>query len=218
MSEELNDIQLKTILESILFVNENPVETSEFVQVLSVDKKKIEKLLIELGQDYKSRASGICVVKVAGGYQMCSSPDNAAWVKKMFRERTKQKMSVAGLETLAIIAYKQPITRMEIEAIRGVNADGVTRNLLSLGLIKTAGRKEVPGRPFLHITTRKFLEYFGLNSVKDLPKLEEFAALAEKDSIVDEIIHADEAGEGNTSEQNESVVCQETNNQGEAEK
>ena len=108
---------------------------------------------------------------------MCSQPNNESWIKKMYREKNKQKLSVASLETLAIIAYKQPITRLEIESIRGVNVDGVTRHLLKLGLIKTAGRKEVIGRPFLHITTRKFLEYFGLNTLKDLPRLEEFAKL-----------------------------------------
>jgi segregation and condensation protein B len=118
---------------------------------------------------------------------MCSSPDNEPWVKKMYRERSKQKLSIASLETLAIIAYKQPITRMEIEAIRGVNIDSVVRKLTELGLIKIGGRKEVVGRPFLYITTRKFLEYFGLNSLKDLPKLEEFVALAESDKIVQEV-------------------------------
>jgi segregation and condensation protein B len=112
---------------------------------------------------------------------MCSSPENETWVKKMYQERTKQKLSTAALETLAITAYKQPITRVEIEAIRGVNVDGVVRKLTDLGLIKIGGRKDVVGKPFLYITTRKFLEYFGINTLKDLPKLEEFAALADKD-------------------------------------
>ena len=115
---------------------------------------------------------------------MCSRPESEHWIKKMYQERGKQKLSLPSLETLAIIAYKQPITRMEIESIRGVNIDGVVRHLLDLGLIKTEGRKEVVGRPFLYITTRKFLEYFGLNVLKDLPRLEEFVALAEKDSML----------------------------------
>jgi segregation and condensation protein B len=119
-------------------------------------------------------------VKVAGGYQMCSNPENEQWIKKLYQEKNKQKLSIASLETLAIIAYKQPITRLEIEAIRGVNTEGVLKHLLELGLIKTEGRKEVVGRPFMYITTRKFLEYFGLNSLKDLPKLEEFASIEEK--------------------------------------
>ena len=168
-------MSIKPILESLLFVNEKPIETSELSAVLEVEKKKIESTLEELAREYEEKKSGICIIKVAGGYQMCSYPENEPWIKKMYREKNKQKLSSASLETLAIIAYKQPITKMEIEAIRGVNADGVSRHLVKLGLIKCAGRKEVVGRPFLHITTRKFLEYFGLNNLKDLPNLEEFS-------------------------------------------
>jgi segregation and condensation protein B len=109
----------------------------------------------------------------------------------MYQERSKQKLSTASLETLAIIAYKQPITRVEIESIRGVNVDGVTRKLSDFGLIKIAGRKDVVGKPFLYITTRNFLEYFGINSLKDLPKLEDFVALAGKDNV-DTQINANE--------------------------
>ena len=123
---------------------------------------------------------------------MCTSADNELWVKKMYRERGKHKLSVASLETLAIISYKQPITRTEIEAIRGVNIDAVTKHLTDLGLIKIEGRKEVPGRPFLYVTTRKFLEYFGLNSLKDLPKIEDFMVLAKKDNLVDASIATEE--------------------------
>lgn len=174
--------KIKAILESLLFINERPIETAELTQTLEMGKKEIESALDELAFEYKQRESGICIVKVAGGYQMCTSSDNEFWVKKMYRERSKQKLSTASLETLAIIAYKQPVTRVEIESIRGVNVDGVVRKLSDLGLIKIAGRKEVVGKPFLYITTRNFLEYFGINSLKDLPKLEEFIALGEKDS------------------------------------
>lgn len=176
--------KIKSILESLLFINERPIEISELIQVLEIDKNEIENSLEELSADYQGRQSGICIVKVAGGYQMCSSPENELWVKKMYRERGRQKLSIASLETLAIVAYKQPITRVEIEAIRGVNVDGVVRNLLELGLIKISGRKEVIGRPFLYTTTRTFLEYFGINSLKDLPKLEDFMSLAEKDNLI----------------------------------
>lgn len=176
--------KIKSILESLLFINERPIEINELIQVLEIDKNEIENSLEELSADYQRRQSGICIVKVAGGYQMCSSPENELWVKKMYRERGRQKLSIASLETLAIVAYKQPITRVEIEAIRGVNVDGVVRNLLELGLIKISGRKEVIGRPFLYTTTRTFLEYFGINSLKDLPKLEDFMSLAEKDNLI----------------------------------
>jgi len=173
----------KSILEALLFINEKPIETNELIDILEKPRKDIEAALDELSNEYQQRNAGICIVKVAGGYQMCTSADNELWVKKMYQERTKQKLSTASLETLAIIAYKQPITRIEMEAIRGVNIDGVVRKLTELGLIKISGRKDVVGKPFLYTTTRKFLEYFGINSLKDLPRLEDFVALAEKDQV-----------------------------------
>ena len=179
----MDKTSIKSILEALLFINEKPIEVNELGEVLEINRKEIDSALEELSADYQGRSSGICIVKVAGGYQMCSAPDNETWVKKMYQERSKQKLSTASLETLAVIAYKQPVTRVEIEAIRGVNADGVVRKLSELGLIKIAARKDVVGKPFLYITTRKFLEYFGINTLKDLPKLEEFASLVDKDKI-----------------------------------
>jgi segregation and condensation protein B len=173
----MDNKQLKSIIESLLFINERPIELSELVSVFEVEKKDITAVLEELTKEYQERNSGISIVQVAGGYQMCSSPESEPWVKKMYQERNKQKLSTAALETLAIIAYKQPITRIEIESIRGVSADSVVKKLTDLGLIKIGGRKDVVGKPFLYITTRTFLEYFGINTLKDLPKLEEFASL-----------------------------------------
>jgi len=183
----MDKTNVKSILEALLFINERPIEVGELTEVLEISRKETEVALEELSLKYKERASGICIVKVAGGYQMCSAPDNETWVKKMYQERSKQKLSTASLETLAVVAYRQPVTRVEIEAIRGVNVDGVARKLSELGLIKIAGRKDVIGKPFLYITTRKFLEYFGINTLKDLPRLEEFAALAGGDKINTEI-------------------------------
>jgi segregation and condensation protein B len=177
-SQDLDKNRMKAIMESVLFVNESPVEIVDLVEVLGCDKQMAEEIADELSADYKSRNSGICLVRVAGGFQLCSLPDNETWLKKFYRQRNKQRLSLAAMETLAIIAYKQPITKMEIEAIRGVNVDGVVKNLIVLDLIKIEGRKEVVGRPFLLMTTRKFLEYFGLNTLKDLPKLEDFVTLA----------------------------------------
>jgi len=181
---------VKAIVESLLFINEKPIELTELAQILEVSKNQIEDSLEDLTQEYSQRQSGICIVKVAGGYQMCSSPDSEPWVKRMYQERGKQKLSTASLETLAIVAYKQPVTRIEIEAIRGVNVDGVVRKLTELGLIKIGGRKDVVGKPFLYITTRKFLEYFGINSLKDLPKLEDFVALAQTDQAMSSVSDA----------------------------
>lgn len=184
--QEIEPAKIKTIIESLLFTNERQVEINELAQVLGLDKRSVEQYCDELMQDYTQRVSGMTIVKIAGGYQMCSHPDNEPWLKKMYQHRGKQKLSAAALETLAIIAYKQPITRMEIEAIRGVAADAVVKNLLEYGLIITEGRKEVPGRPFLHVTTKKFLEYFGMNALLDLPPLEDFAQLAQQEGLLDE--------------------------------
>jgi len=195
--------RIKSIVESLLFVNERPMSMGELAQIFELEKKGIEIALEELIFEYQQRKSGICIVKVAGGYQMCSAPDSESWVKKMYQERGKQKLSTASLETLAIIAYKQPITRVEIEALRGVNVDGVVRKLSETGLIKIGGRKDVIGKPFIYVTTRKFLEYFGISSLKDLPKLEDFVALAEQSERVDGDINEEivsEVSEETTSE------------------
>ena len=176
----------KSIIEALLFINEKPLEINTLAEIMEIDKKEIEFSLAKLAKEYEERETGLCIIKVAGGYQMCSNPENEVWIKKMYQEKNKQKLSIASLETLAIIAYKQPITRVEIESIRGVNIDGVTRKLTELGLIKIGGRKNVIGRPFLYITTRKFLEYFGINLLKDLPNLEDFTALVGKNNSLEE--------------------------------
>ncbi|MFC1514858.1 SMC-Scp complex subunit ScpB [Candidatus Omnitrophota bacterium] len=172
-------MNLKAILESILFVNEKPIVVDEICQTLDLEKKKVVSLLEELRDEHRTRGSGICLVNVAGGWQMCTAPENSEWIKKLYKERFKHRLSAASLEILSIIAYKQPVTRLEMESIRGVNCDQVVRGLTNLGLIKIKGRKEVMGRPFLYGTTRKFLEYFGLNSLNDLPKLEKEQALGD---------------------------------------
>lgn len=180
MSEETTTIDKQSIkvwLESLLFINDKPSQIKELSEILQINKKDLEAIMEEFLIEYNNRQGGVCIVKVAGGYQMCTSAQSQAWIKKFQNHKRRQKLSMAALETLAIIAYKQPITKIEIENIRGVNADGVISNLFDLGLIKIGGRKEVIGRPFFYITTDQFLEYFGLNSIKDLPKLEDFTSL-----------------------------------------
>ena len=166
-------MNLKSIIESILFVNEKPLTPQEIAEALDIEKDKALSAIKELQEKYQREGSGLSIVEVAGGYQMCANPENSEWIKKLYKERFKRRLSSASLEVLAIIAYKQPITRLEIEAIRGVNCEQVIKNLAEIGLIKIKGRKQVVGKPFLYGTTRKFLEYFGLNSLEDLPKLEE---------------------------------------------
>ena len=173
-------MNVKSIVESFLFVNEAPLAVAEMAKVLEVDKKQLEQAIEELIQEYKSRYSGIAIIKVAGGYKMVSAKENSEWVKKLYKSKFRRRLSNAALETLAIIAYRQPVTKLEIESIRGVNAEGTLKNLLEMGLVKITGRKEVVGRPFTYGTTKKFLEHFGLNSLKDLPALDKEGVLKDE--------------------------------------
>lgn len=170
---------LKGIIESILFVSDKPVTIEQLKQVMEeVPQGQIEEVLQGLKTDYAQNVGGMVVSEIAGGYQMLSNPSYAGYIRNFYKTRTKEKLSRPSLETLAIVAYKQPVSRTDIELVRGVNSDGVMAHLLSKGLVKIVGRKEVPGRPFLYGTTKEFLEYFGLKSLEDLPKLEEFPILS----------------------------------------
>ena len=172
------DERLKGTIESLLFVSEKPLMLEQIKEVLEgIDAQKIKSLIQEIKTDYENRKSGISIMEIAGGYQMGTSSEYALYLKKFYKIKHKEKLSIPSLETLAIIAYKQPLTRLEIEAIRGVNVDGVMRNLLEKSLIKISGKKDVIGRPFVYSTTRQFLEYFGLKSLDELPKIEEFSKL-----------------------------------------
>jgi len=173
--------ELKGAIESLIFISEKPVQVSEIQQVLEgMDTETLRGAILELQKEYDSRHSGIKITEVAGGYQMVTSPYYVNFIKKHHKIRHSEKLSMPALETLAIIAYKQPITKIEIEAIRGVNVDGVLKNLVEKDIIRIAGRKEVIGRPFVYGTTRMFLEYFGLKSLEDLPAIEEFVQALEQ--------------------------------------
>ena len=140
----------------------------------SEPKEDVLAALAELKQDYE-RPGGLQLVEVAGGYQIVTRSDLHEWVRRLFHERTTQKLTVQALETLAVVAYRQPITAAEITEVRGVNTSGVLNTLLERHLIKIVGRKQVVGRPFLYATTKEFLIRFGLNDLQDLPKIEDMA-------------------------------------------
>lgn len=177
--EQLN--HLKGALEAVLFTSEKPVMVDQLLKVLDTfDTADLKTILDELSREYDEKKSGIKIMEIAGGYQMLSNSLYASYIRNFYKTKHKEKLSKPALETLAIIAYKQPITRTDIELIRGVNSDGVVTHLNEKELIKTVGRKDIPGKPFLYGTTKQFMEYFGLKSLKDLPKLEEFPALQEK--------------------------------------
>jgi segregation and condensation protein B len=174
--DDLNYI--RGVVEALLFVNEKPVALDQMKKVMeTVTLGEIKKVIAIIEEEYEQRQSGMKIVEIAGGYQMLSNPHYAGYIRSFYKTKHKEKLSRPALETLAIIAYKQPVTRGDIEIIRGVNSDGVVAHLLGKELIKGVGRKEVPGRPFLYGTTKQFLEYFGLKSLEDMPRLEEFPAL-----------------------------------------
>lgn len=178
MDESTGGNHIKGVVEALLFVSEKPVMLEQIKEVLEgVETTMIREVINDLKKEYEERQSGMIIVEIAGGFQMLSSSQYAMAIRKFYKTRHKEKLSKPSLETLAIIAYKQPVTRMDIELIRGVNSDGVTEHLLIKGLIKIIGRKDVPGKPYLYGTTKQFLEYFGLKSLADLPKLEDFSSL-----------------------------------------
>ncbi len=169
---------IKGVVEALLFISEKPVTLEQIREVLeTVNGAEIKDVIKNLQDEYQQRDSGMVIVEIAGGYQMLSSPNHAMAIRSFLKTRHKEKLSKPALETLAIVAYKQPISRIDIELIRGVNCDGVVAHLLAKSLIKIVGRKEVPGRPFIYGTTKEFLEYFGLRSLNDLPKLEDITLL-----------------------------------------
>lgn len=180
MTEE-GSSYIQGAVEALLFVSDKPVTIEELKEAIGdVEGRALRQALEELKTKYESEKRGMVIMEIAGGYQMLSSSEYANAIRTFYRTQKKEKLSKPALESLAIIAYKQPVTRLEVELIRGVNSDGVVNHLLEKSLIKIVGRKDVPGKPFLYGTTKEFLEYFGLRSLEDLPKLEEFASLEEK--------------------------------------
>jgi segregation and condensation protein B len=169
---------IKSILESLLFVADGPQPLQRFGEILdSVDRATLQGVLNEIQSDYESQNRGIRLVEVAGGYQLRTAKANADWVKKYLGGRPA-RMSKATLETLAIIAYRQPITKAEVEAIRGVDVDGVITTLLERSLIRAVARKDVPGRPFLYGTTSEFLQLFNLKDLSQLPALKDMEEIS----------------------------------------
>jgi segregation and condensation protein B len=187
--------RLAHIIESVLFAAAAPVSLRKLVDILEgPTPKEVQAAMARLKETYAPGQRGILLLEVAGGYQFRTARENAAWVRAVFRDKP-MRLGRAALETLAIIAYKQPVTRAEIEVIRGVDVDGVLSTLLARRLIKIAGRKEAVGRPLLYTTTPEFLETFGLKDLKELPSLKELGP-APDDGEASETAAADEPQEG----------------------
>ena len=175
--------EIKAIIENILLAADQPVSEAQFKNLFGdeVEKVSFKSVLEELIDEYNSR--NLQILQVAEGYQLCTRHDYSNWVRKFLKFDKTRKLSQPSLDTLSIIAYKQPLTKAEVEEIRGVDSSGVVRTLLEKKIISPGGRKKVPGRPIMYRTTRKFLEYFGLKDLSDLPTLEDFKESELEDQI-----------------------------------
>ena len=161
------------VVEALLFASDAPLEAERIREVLELaDTAEARALVEELRARYTAADRALAFVEVGGGYRMVTRPEIAPWLVRLARSRTRQRLSRPALETLAIVAYRQPVSRPEVDAIRGVNSEGVLDNLLERRLVRIAGRKDAPGRPFLYETTREFLVAFGLRDLADLPRVE----------------------------------------------
>jgi segregation and condensation protein B len=176
-AKRLSPERIRTVVETLLFVAERPLTLEEIRQATGVDEERIAKALDQLGGHYREGICGIVLHEVAGGWQLRTSPLNADFARRFLRVKP-QRLTRAALETLAIIAYRQPVTRPEIEEIRAVDCGAVVKALLERRLIKILGKKEEPGRPILYGTTREFLEFFALKDLASLPTLREFHELS----------------------------------------
>ncbi len=192
----LSDLRaLKGILEALLFVAADPIPVTRFLALLgAVTKQEVEQALASLSHDYEQEGRGLQLAEVAGGYRIVTKAEFAPWLKRLEKVKAPSKLSRSALESLAIIAYKQPIVRAEVEQIRGVETSGVIRTLLERKLVRIVGRKEEPGRPIMYGTTKFFLEHFGLRDLSQLPPLREFRELGESEQAMLPIDESVEVG------------------------
>jgi segregation and condensation protein B len=171
----------KQILESLLFASDAPIGLATLVEVMAgPDKDDVRAALDEMAREFEESGRGVALAEIAGGYQLLSRRECAPWIERMLRSRRKVRLSRAGLETLAIVAYKQPITKTEIDGIRGVDSSGSLHTLLERNLVLIAGRSKAVGRPLLYATSPDFLEYMGINDIADLPELKELGTVLEE--------------------------------------
>ena len=178
-SRRLPAERVRTVVESLLFVTDKPVTLDQLHEATGVDKPRLEEALAQLGEIHRDGVSGIVLTEVAGGWQFRTEPESGEFVRRFLRVKP-QRLTRAALETLAIIAYRQPVTRPEIEDVRGVDSGAVVKALLERRLIKILGKKDEVGRPILYGTTREFLEFFALKDLSALPTLREFHELSEE--------------------------------------
>jgi len=176
---------LKQIVEALIFASDYPITVEKISEIVKIDNiDDIRKIINILNKEYRETGRSLEILQIGGGYRFFTLKKYYPYLKELFKSRRKPKLSRAALETLSIIAYKQPINRAVIESIRGVNIDGVIHTLLERRLITISGRGKGPGRPLLYSTTPEFLQYFGLNDISDLPNLKEISEIVDKREVV----------------------------------
>lgn len=187
-------------LEALFFVSDEPITAAVLAQALDLDRRTVESLCDRLASDLEARGSGLVLRNIAGGWRLYTHPDAAPIVEQFVLSSRQARLTKAALETLAIVAYKQPVTRHQVSGVRGVNSDGVLRALMDRGLIEEVGRDEAPGRPVLFATTPGFLERLGLPSLASLPSLAPLLgvdeATVEEGEVADRVVDIEAAGSG----------------------
>lgn len=180
LKEKLDDARAKQVVEALLFASAKPMKVAEIKRVLTgFSVEKIEGWIAEIREGFVRDNRSFEILEIAGGYEIATKKEFAPWILKVELQKKARQASQSALETLAILAYKQPLTRAEVEDLRGVDVSGVLNTLMERGFLKIVGKKEIPGRPFLYATTEKFLEHFGLKSIQDLPRIEDIRMVVE---------------------------------------
>lgn len=176
----MDEREIKAIIEALLFIWGDPLSIKDISKILETNKNQIEEILEEMQDDFNYNRRGIKIIRIDNKYQLCTRPEHYPWISKLTQQKGSKTLSTAALETLSIIAYKQPITKNEIEGIRGVRCDKAIETLINRDLIEEKGRLERTGRPIIYGTTGEFLKYFGLEDLEDLPELKDFTQLDEE--------------------------------------
>lgn len=175
---------LKQVVEAVIFASDEPITADQVKGIVEdTTAAQVKKSVTELNHEYSQQNRAFHIIEIAGGFQMVTRESYAQWIKRLYIRKNRSRLSQAALETLSVIAFKQPVSKTEISAIRGVNCDGVVKTLLERKLIAIAGRDEGPGRPLLYKTTKEFLRYFGINSIEDLPKPREIEEMLKEETV-----------------------------------
>lgn len=197
--------KIKGIIEAILFAAGRVVTIEELMLSIELPKEDIQNIMHNMQEDYKNQDRGIEIIKVENGYQMCSKADLHEYIYPILDKRAKPRLSTAALETLSIIAYNPRITRPEIEAIRGVNADAAIYKLMEFGLIELSGKSDLPGKPMTYKTSNEFLKMFGYNSLDELPELPKYKLDENQQIVIDELVEENTANEAPAPERENDI-------------